>query len=298
MVATTLSSSRRSGGGRWTAEGQTCSMTLPGGVGIQVSCREAYDLELEAQEASTQRALEAAKRCMAELRGLEAETSTVARAAREDSLAFEEATAHLVLVRGAAQTLAAEKKELCRRIQAATLALGAKEAKAKAAAVADAASSMCEDCSPDSAVGRLRFLKTLKRSLLELGDEHAGLSEEVAAEQDRRARCKEAIREELERKEQECDQLQQSLEAGSRGMAQLKERLAAVQADERSTRTETSELQRHLAELRSQSPRRGSERDGLRQQLRGLAAVDLELRDKLKEAQDSLWQQERREREG
>merc|ERR1719422_1340944 len=102
------------------------------------SHRASYESELEAQVLATRHILEAARRCRAEASGLELEASAAARSVREDGRKFEALTANLASVRSTEQALAAEKRELCRRIQASTLALGVQEARAKAFATAEA----------------------------------------------------------------------------------------------------------------------------------------------------------------
>lgn len=88
--------------------------------------------EVQVQDATTRRALEATRRHRAQVTNLEAEARKAALAAWEDGRAFEAETMALATTLARGEALAAEKRELLKRIQAANLALGAKQVQASA----------------------------------------------------------------------------------------------------------------------------------------------------------------------
>jgi len=285
---------------------------IPDGDAGPCTPRTAYRSELEAQALATRRAREAARRCRNEIGSLESEAQAAARAAREDGRVFESLTAELATTRKTEETLTAEKRELCRRIQAAKTALGVKQARDQAVATmatmaAALEAAAAKEADSDLSLTKIRMITAcdvtarthyLRKVLQELGDKNALLSQEAVEEQVRRARVKETVRAELEKHDAERDELNRKVAANNTSIVHLQESLSSCQADERRHKTEAGQLRKQAAEVKVYSPRRGEEREGLLQQLRCLAAADMELRDALQQAQEQLLQQERREQGG
>jgi len=145
-------------------------------------------------------------------------------------------------------------------------------------------------------VSSAKRTQTLKRSIRELGDVNAVLSEEAAVERDRRHRAREAIRSELEAQEDERKELRSALEELGFEAASLEDQLAESHEQELRDREEAAELEDRVARLRAESPRFHSEREELIRQIRELSFADAELQNNLRLAQERLWHQEARER--
>jgi len=268
-------------------------------------CRlEAYGAELEAQAAAIRRAQESSRRCGAETQGLEAEASALAQHVREDRTAFEAATAKLAAVREVEEALSAEKRDLLRRIQTATLALGVKEAltaKSRDPACSDGPSLTEVDTMVTMdgicpGMPQLQRVKLLRQQLQVVGDENIELSEEAAVERERITRNRKTISTELDRLHRQREELNQALGGHQKTCAQMRESMASSAAEERKIKAETADLRSKVAAIKAEEGREGVDQSDLLQQLRGLALADVELREKLKEAQEQLWQQERWER--
>lgn len=277
---------------------------------VSQRCRlEGLEADVEAQAAAIRRAKETAHRHGAEASSLETDALRAARACRDDRASFEALTAKLATVRSAEDAQTAEKRDLCRRIRTANLALGVKEANAariREVAVSDVPSAHLSE--PDAftlaldtffpGIPQLQRVKALRQQLQVLGDENNELTEEVAAEQQRRVRNREAILVELASLERQREELKRSLTQHGKTVASTRESIAGLVAEERKAKAETSELRSRLAAINGEGPREAADFNNLHHQLQGLAVADLELRERLRDAQEQLWQQERWERGG
>lgn len=268
-------------------------------------CRlEAYGAELEAQAAAIRRTRELARRTGAETHALEVDANALAQHVREDRTAFEAATSQLATVREAEEALAAEKRDLLRRIRTATLALGVKEAltaRNKEAACSDVPSLSEVDTMVTfdgicPGMPQLQRVKLLRQQLQVIGDENIELSEEAAMERERITRNRNTISAELDRLHRQREELTRAVGNHPQLCAQMRESVASSAAEERKIKAETADLRKKVAAIKAEEGREGKDHSDLLQQLRGLALADVELREKLKEAQEQLWQQERWER--
>lgn len=248
------------------------------------------EAEVKVQSVATLKAQEAARRYRMQAESLESEIRAAEQQSRDEGREAEAGAVTLAESQAATAALLEEKRALLKRIKAEKLTLGTKQA--ESCTVSDVASTVVT-----RVVSSAKRTQSLKRTIRELGDANAILSQEAAAERDRRHRAREAVCSELAAQEAEREELKSSLVRLGEEAVRLKERFAEANGQEHRDREEANELRERAAKLRAESPRFHDEREEFIRLIREVSVADVELRQNLKVAQDRLWEREALERD-
>lgn len=215
-----------------------------------------------------------------------------------DEEAAAEATRRLSEVQEATQEAQAAWKELdvqkallVREIQEATLDLGI-----EANAAFDSTSALGQ--AESRAEGSAAESWALRRHLRELGDRHAELAQEAAAQRTRRVHVRENVREAMAKQEAERAELHTELRAHTSTLSGLEGRVAAARNRELDVRSEAKEVRVQIQDQEALVGSGDADCEEFHLRIREMRAVGVHLRHELQQVQGQLRHNEFRAWEG